>query len=83
MTTTGSSQTDWFRIVGPFLLGALLLALPFVAVVFVFTIPDRWDRATVVRICRDGTRVFRMEDGEYRVRYSARSFHAASADVCG
>jgi hypothetical protein len=45
---------------------------------------DRWDRATVVKVCRDGSRVFRMEDGEYRVRArsSFRSFHAESADIC-
>ena len=45
---------------------------------------DRWSSASVVRVCHDGTKVFRMEDGEYRVRgpSSVHSFHAESADVC-
>jgi hypothetical protein len=67
---------------------AFLFLSPFIglliAVAVSFTFSDRWDRATVVRVCYDGTKVFRMEDGEYRVRApgSWRSFHAAGADVC-
>ena len=46
------------------------------------SIQDRWDRATVVKICCDGTKVFQMDDGEYRVRTHRYSYHAANADVC-
>jgi hypothetical protein len=69
---------DTFLMASPFLgllLGALLVAAPAV-------MPDRWDRATVVRVCHDGTKVFRMDDGDYQVRTNWRSYHAESADVC-
>jgi hypothetical protein len=81
--TSIRSQTaaDIFLYLSPFI--GLLLAMLFGGLLF--GVSDSWDRATVVRVCHDGTKVFRMEDGEYRVRApsSFRSFHAASADVCG
>lgn len=53
---------------GPWLmpLGALL----FLAAVLVLAWwPDKWDRATVVKICRNGTPILRV-DGEYWARRS-------------
>ncbi len=72
----------------PWLYGSLLsfgvaIAIGIMLAV-VISIPDRWDRATVIKVCRDGTKIFRMDDGEYRVRApgSLRSFHANDANVC-
>jgi hypothetical protein len=76
---TGDQKFLWLPPIIGLLLGALLLALP---TILMTTVPDRWDRATVVKVCRDGTKVFQMEDGEYRVRTSIRSFHAKGPDVC-
>jgi hypothetical protein len=74
-TWTGSEK---FLLASPFiglLLGAFLVALP---TILMITIPSKFDRAIVVRICRDGTKVFRMEDGEYRVR----NYRATGPDIC-
>lgn len=32
----------------------------------VMSVPDSYDRAVVIKICRDGSRIFRMQDGEFR-----------------
>jgi hypothetical protein len=53
-------------------------ATPAAVILLVAIAPDRMDRATVVKVCRDGTKVFRMADGEYRTRY----YHAAGPDIC-
>jgi len=64
-------------------LGLIIAALLIIATGGLVAAPDRWDRATVIHVCPDGTKVFRMEDGEYRVRYRGfRSYHAIGPDVC-
>lgn len=39
-----------------------------------------WEGAKIVRICFDGTRIFRMRDGSYRTSLS--SIPVESPDVC-
>jgi hypothetical protein len=74
-----------------------LLTSPLIAVAFVaaFIIlvghlaaslaPGRWDDgSTLIKVCRDGSKVVRMNTGEYRVLsgQSFRTYHAENADVC-
>ena len=66
-------------------IGAIIFAIPIIITISLLSAPDRFENATVVKICRDGTKVFRMEDGEYRVPASSsgwRSFHADGPDIC-
>ena len=87
VTDMRQRRADWFLRASPFLgliLGAGLFAAGGLIGGLIAPGLDRWDRATVVRVCHDGTKVFRMEDGEFRVRgpSSLRSFHADGAEVC-
>ena len=62
------------------LIGVLLA----VAATLAFWPVDPFDTATVVRVCYDGTLVFRMQEGEFRVRAPGawHSYRAAGGTVC-
>jgi hypothetical protein len=61
-----------------------LIGAVFAVIIVVTAPPSPFDKAVVVRVCHDGSRVFFMEDGKYRVRGPGawRSFRAAGANVC-
>lgn len=40
-----------------------------------------WEGATIVRICFDGTRIYRMRDGSYRTSWN--DLKIESPEVCG
>ena len=61
--------------------GIVIFAL--VAVIVLVVQPDKWTRAVIVKICHDGTRILRLEDGSHWARYQARSFAVENPDtVC-
>lgn len=41
-----------------------------------------WRDATIARICRDGTRVFHLTDGTYRVNAIGGDIKVAGPEVC-
>jgi hypothetical protein len=50
-----------------------------------FAMPDRWEQATAIKICRDGTPILRLADGSIWARRSG--FHAYRVEdaqtICG
>jgi hypothetical protein len=53
-------------------IGVVVISITGVAAVMaivgaIVMMPDRWSDATVVRICRDGTRIYRLADGTIEV----------------
>lgn len=73
---------------GPLLLGVILVAALWFAVLFVveqsakWRAADRvWHGAVVVKICHDGTRIYRLSDGRL-VTGGLGASEVSSPDVC-
>jgi hypothetical protein len=69
----------------PILKGVLITAVPAAFVVaggvtmfLILNAFDPMNHATVVKVCHDGTEIFRMPNGEYRTR----NYHAAGPEIC-
>jgi len=50
------------------MIGMIAIPAAIFAAIFIpiSSIPSPYDRAVIVKICRDGNRILRMENGEYR-----------------
>ena len=61
--------------------GMIALGLSIVAVL---NLPDKWDKAVALKICRDGTPIVRLEDGSVWARRSGiRAYRVENEDkVC-
>jgi hypothetical protein len=47
------------------------------------SIPDQWDRATVLRVCPDGTPVLRLQDNSIWMRRGYRAYRVDNLEtVC-
>ena len=49
----------------------LTLAVVILASILMLASPNKWDHATVLRICRDGTPILQLEDGTVWARRNA------------
>jgi hypothetical protein len=54
------------------------------AMAVLILVPDKWDRATLLRVCRDGTLIVRLEDGKVVAKRSFRAFRIEGnwEDIC-
>jgi hypothetical protein len=46
--------------------------LVFVVITWMPTPPSKWDGAVLLKVCRDGTAILRLQDGSVRTRWSGR-----------
>ena len=72
-------MATWGAII--WLVGMIALGLSIAAVI---ALPDKWDKAVALKICRDGTPIVRLPDGTVWARRSGiRAYRVENEDkVC-
>jgi len=55
-----------------------------VSLAVLILVPDKWDRAALLKICHDGTLIVRLEDGRVVAKRSFRAFRIEGnwEDIC-